>query len=84
MRLFRNKVITLFFGRGIVHEGWEFHLALIPRRDLTPEGFVTYCGLAIDVFMLRDLVRGRWVWPRFYIRSDARWIGETVAARAGA
>lgn len=90
MRFYRNKVAALFFGRSMVSEGWEFHFSFIPRRDLTPEGYIIYCAWGVDVHwpslyrVWPKRPRVGWLHPRVYFRSDVRWITETVAARAGA
>lgn len=90
MRLFLNKVAALFFGRSIVSEGWEFHFSFIPRRDLTPEGYIIYCAWGVGVYwpfryrLWPNRPRIGWLSPRVYFRSDVRRITETVAARAHA
>lgn len=84
MMFFRNKFLGVSFGPGVNAWGYEFYLMLIPRRDLAREGELIPSAWGLEVRWSR-LAQQRGRWPlRANVWSDARRIGETVAAQAGA
>lgn len=82
MRLLINKLFGLYVGPDHYNRegGWLLHLMLIPRLDLTLEGELARCAWGCEAFYWPGSHRPWQVW----CRSDAGWIIDTVAARAGA
>jgi hypothetical protein len=84
VRVSINKVIGIRWGPLFPMDAFGLRLLLIPRFDLAEFGGFTPCALRIEVFQTAlDACERRWR-LRWIIHSDARWITETVAARAGA
>lgn len=72
---FYDKVFALYIGRDINYEtGWRLSLLIVPRRDLTREGYLILAGLAVEVSL--------WRRPLLTVRSDADRIARQIERRA--
>lgn len=78
---FRNKVASLYLGPCLLRAGRGLLLgiSIIPRRDLTIEGFRILAGVEVEVFI--STARPR---VRISLRSDAPEIAARLAEGARA